>query len=182
MSQIKRKRRQRKKSRKFLWITLIVLLILGGAGWGGLHYITHQDVLAEDIGVDQDFFDFSEFDMDVTPDPKPNVDGENVSASKDEATTEDGTDLQSTYKPEDPDDSSIIATTPASEKPGKDDITQTNPAKLNKKQEIKDKYSTTFESLESVAISKLNTLAENALKDYRSGRSLTDLFNLYECC
>lgn len=187
MEHVRERRKRRKKSKKPLWITLIVLIVLGGAGWGSFYYLTHKDVVAEDIGVDQDFFDFTEFDLDVTPVPKPNVGGEDISAGKDGDPTGKETDQKPTDKPKDPDDSSITESTPPvsqePSKPGEENVDQTKPGKpskpIDKKQEIENKYSGVFDKLESIALSKLDTLAENALKDYRAGRSLVDISSTY---
>ncbi|WP_054957488.1 hypothetical protein [Paenibacillus dakarensis] len=198
MEQVKERRKRRKKSKKPLWITLIVLLVLGGAGWGGFYYLTHKDIAAEDIGVDQDFFDFSEFDLefnpDLIPDVEPTTDGKEVPSGKEGDPTGKEADKQPGQQPKDqpkdPKDSSITEKTPTAsqkpQKPGKENVDQTKPAKpaepakpIDKKQEIENKYSGVFERLESVALSKLDTLAEKALKDYRAGRSLVDISSTY---
>lgn len=44
-----------------------LLFLLGGLGWGSFCYLTHPNVEAEGIGVDQDFFDFAKLEGDVTP-------------------------------------------------------------------------------------------------------------------
>ncbi|NUU75295.1 hypothetical protein [Paenibacillus xylanilyticus] len=172
MTEVKITRKRRKKKRKALWITLITLLILAGSGWGGFHYLTHKDVQAEDVGVDQDFFDFSNFDLESNIPPVSNNGKEEEkspskvasgnSSSDGPSTNTNNTNVENTTKPESGDAEQEQNTDPK-------DIAQ----------EIENKYSATFKSLEVVATTKLNTLAENALKDYRSGRSLTDLSSTY---
>lgn len=184
MSEVRRKRKRRKKSKKPLWITLIIILVVGGAGWGGFYYLTHRDVQAEDIGVEQDFFDFSEFDMDLDPESKPNENGEDSPDGKGGTSTVDGTNQQpgdQTEKPEKGADSTNTdPTPPINETPEKEKPNQAKPTKpIDKKQEIENKYAGVFKKLESLALTKLDTLAVNAIKDYRAGRSLADISSSY---
>lgn len=168
MGEVRRKRKRRKKSRKGLWITLVVLVIIAGAGYGGYYYMSHRDVQAEDIGVDQDFFDFSEFsDMDsgASGDLQDPGSGEEPAVNDLEQGTEDPTD-----------DTSHNSTSNEAVSDQEEDHPGSSEDKL---QEIEDKYTKVFKSLESTALGKLDTLAENALHDYRTGRSLADLSSTY---
>ncbi|MBD7970579.1 hypothetical protein [Paenibacillus gallinarum] len=175
---IRRKRKKKKKSRKGLWITLITLVILVGGGWGGYHFFTHKDVQAEDIGVDEDFFDFTEFgigssDLPVSsngeeedensPEDETNTSAENTSGE----TATNPKPIKDKGKDNRPESGSDVA------------IQNQNGESKDIEKEIESKYSTTFQSLESAALSKLDTLAENALKDYKSGRSLSNLSSTY---
>lgn len=168
MSEVKIRRKRKKKKRKALWITLIIVLILAGCGWGGFHYFTHKDVQAEDVGVDQSFFDFTEFEV-GTKQPT----GINNGKEEGKAPTKEVSGNLS-ERPGNSNNDNVV-TKPEADDEGQE---QNNDPK-DKEQEIENKYSATFKSLESVATTKLNTLAENALKDYRSGRSLTDLSSTY---
>lgn len=183
MSEVRRKRKRRKKSKKPLWITLIVLFVVGGAGWGGFYYITHRDVQAEDVGVEQDFFDFSEFDLDLGPDTKLDTSSEDNTDGKGNSTVEgnNGQPGDQTKESEKGGNSSNrVSTPPVKETPDKQDPEKENLVQpIDKKQEIETRYSTIFNRLESLALSKLDTLASNAIKDYKAGRSLTDISSMY---
>lgn len=171
MTEVKIRRKRRKKNRKALWITLITVLILAGCGWGGFHYLTHKDVQAEDVGVDQDFFDFSEFEV-GSDKPSVSNSGKEEDKSPSKVDSENSNEEPSATNSENVDNNKTKA--------GSGDADQEqNIDPKDKAQEIENKYSATFKSLESIATTKLNTLAENALKDYRSGRSLTDLSSTY---
>ncbi|WP_336765772.1 hypothetical protein [Paenibacillus sp. USHLN196] len=171
MTEVKIRRKRRKKKRKALWITLITLLTLAGCGWGGFHYLTHKDVQAEDVGVDQDFFDFSEFE--VGPD-KPSVSNSGKEEDKSPSKVASGNSS------DEPGINTNNVNVDNVTKPASGDTEQEqNRDPKDIAQKIENKYSATFKNLETVATSKLNTLAENALKDYKSGRSLTDLSSTY---
>lgn len=173
MTEVKIRRKRRKKKGKALWITLITLIILAGCGWGGYHYLTHKDVQAEDVGVEQDFFDFSEFDVGTD---KPSV--SNNGKEEDKSPSE----VASGNPSDEPSANTNNANAENTTKPESGDAEQGQEQNTDPKdiaQKIENKYSATFKKLEDVATTKLDTLAENALKDYRSGRSLTDLSSTY---
>lgn len=165
MNEIRRKRKRKKKSRKALWITLSVIVILVGSGYGGYYYMSHRDVQAEDIGVSKDFFDFSEFD-DIG-----SIAGGDLQEPASGKETDTGTTKPSVN------DSSEQGTD--SQTPGEGKKTGKPASSEGKLQDIEAKYTKGFKRLESTALAKLDTLAENALHDYRTGRSLADLSSTY---
>ncbi|GGG07706.1 hypothetical protein [Paenibacillus aceti] len=172
MNEVRRKRKRRKKSRKPLWITLIVLVVLVGGGYGGYYYISHRDIQAADIGVEQDFFDFSDFgDLDsvLSGDPDDTAKGEKDG----QETSGNATSEQNGQEP-----STDGSQAEGGKSSNAKDSTHSDAPKDEKKR-IEDKYSKVFKKLESTALSKLDTLAENALQDYRTGRSLADLSSTY---
>lgn len=168
MNEVRRKRKRRKKSRKALWITLIVLVVLVGGGYSGFYYITHRDVQAEDIGVEQDFFDFSDFN-DVDSLASEDIGG--TADSTDSAAAGSGAD-----KPASDSDKSVPQD---NEKTSGTAETAKPESAEDKLKAIETKYTKVFSRLESTALSKLDTLAENALQDYRTGRSVADLSSTY---
>ncbi|MFI2858752.1 hypothetical protein ACH6EH_16725 [Paenibacillus sp. JSM ZJ436] len=190
--QIRKRRRRKKKSRKALWITLIVLLVVGGGGWAAVHHITHRDVQAEDIGVEQDFFDFSEFDLEMDPGLEADHQPESAKGGgqgavspeqDDDPATEEESPASSEASPLEGGNSS----SPVNEQPdSKDQPGQTGQTEntmpepvLDPKEKIENKYTAVFNKLEDIALSRLDTLAANAIKDYKSGRSLADISSTY---
>lgn len=180
MTEVRIRRKRKKKSSKGLWITLITLVILVGGGWGGYHLFTHKDVQAEDVGVDEDFFDFSDFEIESSDLPFSSNEKEEDKDSPDEkdktkvnsGDSNKGTTTNSNNEKKNEEDNNI--------QPASDDKQQDQNSELKDlEKEIEGKYSATFKSLESAAISKIDTLAENALKDYKSGRPLSDLSSTY---
>lgn len=176
MSEVKRrKRKRRRKSKKALWITLIVLLIIGGGGWVGIHHLTHRDIQAEDIGVEQDFFDFSEFeremDTEAVTDNQPNKDTPNNNDVSQSGNVKGGGKGTA--------DSKLNNDPPTNETSPSQEEGTTTPIVVDKEQQIENKYAVAFARLEDIALSRLDTLAANAVKDYKSGRSLADISSTY---
>lgn len=172
MSEVRRKRKRRKKSKKALWITLIVLLIIVGGGWAGIYQMTHRDIQAEDIGVEQDFFDFSEFELELDPeaitDNQPNKDAQENNDINPSGEAKGG--------------GKEPANSPSDEPPGKQELEESNPSTpvvVDKEKEIENKYIGIFARLEDIALSRLDTLAANAIKDYKAGRSIADISSVY---
>ncbi|WIV20012.1 hypothetical protein QPK24_04655 [Paenibacillus polygoni] len=177
MTRFRMRRKGKKKTRKSLWITLLIMMIFIGGGWGGYHLFTHKDVQAEDIGVEVDFFDFPEFDIQSEELPVSSDGIEGLSSPKD--------DFKAIYG----DTNGETATTNSSNAKDIGEINSSNSVSSSKRdhnleskdieKEIERKYTATFNILESKAISKIDKLAENALNDYKSGRSLSDISSTY---
>jgi|GEM_PF-2926419 len=179
MEEVVRKRKKRKKPRKGLWIALSVIVLIAGFGWGGLYYMTHRDIQAEDIGVEQDFFEFGEFtdvealadtaeDEPVTADQRGGDGSGNGKAADGEAASPQAPPTSADKGAKVPGD--------AGKNPG---AASGEPAAKDKRQEIERKYTKVFKRLESTALAKLDTLAQNALADYKTGRSIADLSSAY---
>lgn len=179
MEEVVRKRKKRKKSRKGLWIALSVIVLIVGFGWGGLYYMTHRDIQAEDIGVEQDFFEFGEFAdvealADTAEEEQVTADQRGGDGSGNGKAAEEG-EAASTKAPPTSVDKGAEVPGDAGKSPG----ASGEPAAKDKRQEIERKYTKVFKRLESTALAKLDTLAQNALADYKTGRSIADLSSAY---
>ena len=171
MGEIRKRKRRKKKSYKLaIWITLAILVILGGGGWGAYHYITHRDVQAADIGVEDDFFDFSA----ITDNSPATTSGGSVTSADPAGTTTGGGK-----------NSSNTSTSGSTEGQGTGDSkagstgTTGASAGAGSQQAIEAKYSSVLKQLQQAALSKLDTLASNAVSDYKRGRSVTDISSTY---
>lgn len=178
MSEVRRKRKRRRKSKKTLWITLIVLLIIGGGGWAGIHHLTHRDIQAEDIGVEQDFFDFSEFELEMDTEAVTDTDNQPNKDTPDNNDVSQPGNVKGGGKGTA--DSKLNDDPPTNEtSPGQGEGTTSTPVLVDKEQQIENKYAAAFARLEDTALSRLDTLAANAVKDYKAGRSLADISSTY---
>lgn len=180
MEEVVRKRKKRKKPRKGLWIALSVIVLIAGFGWGGLYYMTHRDIQAEDIGVEQDFFEFGEFtDVEALTDTAGQepltADQRGGDGSGNGKAAEEGEAASPQVKPASADKGAAVPGD-AGKNPG---AAPGDPAAKDKRQEIERKYTKVFKRLESTALAKLDTLAQNALADYKTGRSIADLSSAY---
>lgn len=151
--------------KKILLSTLIVVLLLAGGGWWTVHHYTHRDISTADIGVEDNFFDFDEFiiEADIS-------DGDAAGIESDPSI-----DTEIDLKTELPADHNVDTKKDSQE-------TQVDPVSHAEKTPeaiVKQKYDKMFDNLQDVATSRLDTLANNALNDYKSGRSLRDVSSTY---
>ncbi|WP_028546391.1 hypothetical protein [Paenibacillus taiwanensis] len=160
-------------------IVLVVIIVLGVIGvWWGYEYLTNREVSTQELGVDTDFFDFSKVDTTQTVNnigtisptqsaskqhlaatPTPNRDGQTGERSHEQHPQAEGI--------QQPSSGAGSAQASLSES------------------SIRDRYTDWFESLQAVAIARLDVLGKKAKADYKlykagkSNRSLADLTSLY---
>lgn len=167
-----RKRKRKKKNKRkvrFLWLALLTSMIIVGVSWGGFYHYTHKDIQASDIGLDSDFFDFSEFNNDsdtTTSKPSP------------EEEIHDPTSDSETKTREDNDPSNKGSVSKSSEKSAMNNNSSTT-IKTTKEEQIKAKYTAIFQDLQSIAMNKIDQLASRAIVEYKQGKSITSLSSTY---
>lgn len=163
--------------KKGLLITLAIILVLAGGGYGAYYYLTNKDVAPAEIGVADDFFDFDILIEDSVETP-PASDKSTPSANSGSATEQVEPALGNKQDP-DQDSTNKDKTTQAPDqaKPVKDEpVTEDS---------IRAKYEPKFLALEDTALSRLDTLKENAWAEYQrnkageSSSSLVDISSIY---
>lgn len=171
-----RKRKRKKKNKRkvrFLWLALLTSMIIVGVSWGGFYHYTHKDIQASDIGLDSDFFDFSEFnkDSDTT-----------ISNPSQEKEIHELTSNSETKPREDKDPSVNGSVSKSSDKPAMNNNSSTivkTTVKATKKEQINEKYTAIFQNLQSIAMNKIDQLASRAIVEYKQGKSITSLSSTY---
>lgn len=171
MNDLRIKKRKKKKSRRKrgLLITLIIIILLVGGGWTSYYYMTHKDVQASDIGLDSDFFDFSEFSNNSDTVISKNEDEKRILDLTTKTETKTTENLESNVKD---------SASKSSEKPAKDNNSSPK-VKTIQKEQIEAKYTAIFQNLQSIAMNKIDQLASRAIVEYKQGKSITSLSSTY---
>lgn len=156
--------------KKILLSSLVLVLLVAGGAWWAFNYYTHRDVSTADIGVEDNFFDFDEFI----------IDDELLAEGDGAPATEDVETLASSISGEA--DPKTTPAEPSTEKKADAKQEPKTPAANAGKDStaaLEKKYDKIFAKLQEAALARLDTLANNALKDYKEGRSLRDVSSTY---
>lgn len=165
--------------KKGLIITVSIILILAAGGYGTYYYFTNKDIEPAAIGVADDFFDFDSLISGIsTP--------SSVTNSSNEAAMSDAKSQQ--VQP------ALGGAGTSSSDSGTNHSNETNNSNVDPSADppnaqplpvtedsIREKYEPVFRSLEETALTRLDTLMQNAYDEYKAnkaGKSSSTLANI----